>query len=71
MANVCDICGKMRQVGHHVSHSNIKTLRTFGANLQKVRCQLPSGEVKTISACTTCIRSGKVTKPKARPKQPA
>ncbi|MFW5488424.1 MAG: 50S ribosomal protein L28 [Desulfovibrio sp.] len=66
MPKQCEICGKMRQVGNNVSHSNIKTKRVFKPNLQKVRVQLDSGEVKCMNVCTTCIRSGKVAKPAAR-----
>ena len=33
MARVCEICGKGKQNGHSVSHSNIKTKRSFNANL--------------------------------------
>jgi large subunit ribosomal protein L28 len=36
-------------------------------NLQKVRHQDASGCVKTIKACTRCIRTGLVVKPAARP----
>lgn len=68
MPKQCELCGKMRQVGNNVSHSNIKTKRVFKPNLQKVRVQLDSGEVKSMNVCTTCIRSGKVTKPVARQK---
>ena len=70
MAKQCDICGKKPQVGHHVSHSNIKTKRRFNPNLQNVRHQAPSGQVLTISVCTRCLRSGAVRKPVAR-KAPA
>ena len=37
MARVCEITGKKPQVGHHVSHSNIKTKRRFLPNLQYKR----------------------------------
>ncbi|WP_243544118.1 50S ribosomal protein L28 [Pseudodesulfovibrio tunisiensis] len=63
MSQVCDICGKGPQSGNSVSHSHIKTKRRFMPNLQKVRHQEPSGEVKTIKACTRCIRNGAVVKP--------
>lgn len=66
MAKQCDICGKKPQVGNLVSHSNIKTKRRFNPNLQSVRHQFPSGQVRTISVCTRCLRSGAVTKPVAR-----
>ena len=32
----CDLTGKKAQVGHKVSHSNIKTKRRFMPNLQSV-----------------------------------
>jgi large subunit ribosomal protein L28 len=35
MARKCIITGKGVQVGHHVSHSNIKTKRRFLPNLQR------------------------------------
>ncbi|MBU4524310.1 MAG: 50S ribosomal protein L28 [Desulfomicrobium sp.] len=63
MSRVCDICGKGPQVGNHVSHANNKTKRRFMPNLQAVRAQLKSGEVKRMKVCTQCIRSGSVTKP--------
>lgn len=35
MAKVCYLTGKKRTSGNSVSHSHIKTKRTWGANLQK------------------------------------
>ena len=66
MSKVCDICGKGPQVGNNVSHANNKTKRRFMPNLQSVRAQLQSGEVKRIKVCAQCIRSGSVTKPVAK-----
>jgi large subunit ribosomal protein L28 len=63
MGKECAICGKTPHVGNSVSHANNKTKRRFLPNLQSVRAQLPSGEVKRISVCTRCLRSGKVAKP--------
>ncbi|GAA4001783.1 50S ribosomal protein L28 [Comamonas faecalis] len=37
MARVCEVTGKKPQVGHKVSHSNIKTKRRFLPNLQYKR----------------------------------
>ncbi len=37
MARVCEITGKKPQVGHKVSHSNVKTKRRFLPNLQYKR----------------------------------
>jgi len=36
MSRVCELTGKGRMVGHHVSHANNKTKRTFLPNLQNV-----------------------------------
>lgn len=66
MAKQCDVCGKKAQVGNLVSHSNIKTKRRFHPNLQNVRHQFADGEVRTLTVCTRCIRSGAVQKPVAR-----
>lgn len=63
MSKVCEICGKGPQVGNNVSHANNKTKRRFMPNLQSVRAQLKNGQVKKIRVCTSCIRSGAVTKP--------
>ncbi len=68
MAKQCEVCGKTPQVGNWVSHSNIKTKRRFLPNLQNVRHQFADGQVRSISVCTRCIRSGAVVKPVARSK---
>ena len=65
MSKVCDICGKGPPVGNIDSHANNKTKRRFMPNLQSVRAQLQSGEVKRMRVCTQCIRTGSVTKPVA------
>lgn len=36
MSRRCELTGTNRQIGHLVSHSNIKTKRTFQPNLVKV-----------------------------------
>ena len=66
MSRECDICGKKPQVGNNVSHANNRTKRRFNPNLQKVRVKLDSGQVKKLSVCTRCLRSGAVVKPTAR-----
>ena len=66
MAKICDHCGKKPQSGNNVSHANNKTKRRFEPNLVNVRAQLPSGEVKTVTVCTRCLRSGAVIKPVAK-----
>jgi len=66
MSKECAMCGKKPQVGNLVSHSNIKTKRRFNPNLQNVRHQFANGEVRTLSVCTRCLRSGYITKPVVR-----
>ncbi len=66
MSKECAICGKKPQVGNNVSHAHNKTKRRFNPNLQSVRAKLPSGEVKKITVCTRCLRSGAVQKPEPR-----
>lgn len=58
---ICEVCGKRRQVGNKVSHSNIKTKKRQNANIQKVRA-LVKGSVQRLYACTRCLRSGRVAK---------
>ncbi|NCC25730.1 MAG: 50S ribosomal protein L28 [Deltaproteobacteria bacterium] len=65
MSKECAICGKRPQTGNNVSHANNKTKRRFMPNLQTVRAQMANGQVKRLSVCTRCIRSGAVTKPVA------
>lgn len=66
MAKQCDMCGKKPQSGNNVSHSNIKTKRRFEPNLQDVRHQFSNGEVRTVTVCTRCLRSGAIVKPVVR-----
>ncbi|MDD6088090.1 MAG: 50S ribosomal protein L28, partial [Desulfovibrionaceae bacterium] len=68
MSKECALCGKRPQTGNYVSHSNIKTKRVFKPNLQNVRHQFPNGEVRMISVCTRCHRSGLLVKPVVREK---
>jgi large subunit ribosomal protein L28 len=59
MAKTCEICNKGTQSGFNVSHSHLKTKRTWKPNIQSVKAVV-NGEVKRISTCTRCLRSGKV-----------
>ncbi len=61
MSKMCDICGKKPMAGNNVSHSHRETKRRFNPNLQKVRA-VTNGRVERISACTDCIKSGRVVK---------
>ena len=59
MARTCVVCGKGTGTGHAVSHSNIKTKRSWKANVQKVRA-LVEGTPRRVNVCTRCLKSGKV-----------
>ena len=59
MANYCEICGKGTLSGMNVSHSHLKTKRTWKPNIQRVRA-IVDGEAKRVNVCTRCLRSGKV-----------
>jgi len=59
MANFCEICGKGTMSGMKVSHSHLKTKKTWKPNIQRVRAVV-DGEVKRVNVCTRCLRSGKV-----------
>ncbi len=55
----CDICGKGLVFGIAVSHSHIRSNRTWKPNVRKVKA-IVDGTPKTVKACTRCLRSGKV-----------
>ena len=59
MGKKCVICGKSTQTGHKVSHSNIKTKRTWIPNIQKVKV-IMDGTPKKVNVCTRCLKAGKV-----------
>ena len=59
MANYCEICGKKTTTGMNVSHSHLKTKRTWKPNIQRVRAKV-DGKVPRLNVCTRCLRSGKV-----------
>jgi large subunit ribosomal protein L28 len=61
MSRRCELTAKGPQVGHKVSHSNIKTKRVQRPNLQRVKA-LVDGSPRRIRVCTRCLRSGRVTK---------
>lgn len=55
----CEICGKGISCGIKVSHSHIRTNRTWSPNIQKVKAVV-NGTPKKLNVCTRCLRSGKV-----------
>ncbi len=59
MANVCAICGKGVSTGMTVSHSHIRSKRTWKPNLQRIRAVV-NGTPTHARVCTRCLRSGKV-----------
>jgi large subunit ribosomal protein L28 len=59
MANLCDVCGKGEKAGNNVSHSHLKTKRTWKPNIQRVKA-LVKGEIHRVNICTRCLRSGKI-----------
>ena len=61
MAQKCKICGKKPSFGNVISHANNTRRRRWNPNLQRVRAVV-EGVRKHIRVCTSCIRSGKVTK---------
>lgn len=63
MANVCQICGKGRDVGHNVSHAKNRTQRIRKPNLHTHRMATQEGKLK-LKLCTKCKRlmKGKATK---------
>ena len=61
MASLCEVCGKGEKSGFNVSHSHLKTKRTWKPNIQRVKASV-DGAVKKVNVCTRCLRSGKVTR---------
>lgn len=59
MARKCAVCGKGITVGMRLSHSHIRTKRTWAPNLQPVKAVI-NGTPKKVLVCTRCLRSGKV-----------
>ncbi|HHX49420.1 MAG TPA: 50S ribosomal protein L28 [Clostridiales bacterium] len=53
MARKCSVCGKGPMSGNKVSHSNIKTRKSWSANLHKMKTSDGSGKY----ICTRCMRT--------------
>ena len=53
---MCERCGKTKQAGNNVSHSNVHTKRLFRPNIQKTTVMV-GGQPKQIKLCTRCIRT--------------
>lgn len=61
MSRKCYVTGKKGRAGNKVSHSNHKSKRTWGVNVQKVRI-LVDGKPKRVYVSTKALKSGKVTR---------
>ncbi|MFO8191406.1 MAG: 50S ribosomal protein L28 [Bacillota bacterium] len=59
MAKICAVCHKSKTTGHKVSHSNIKTKRSWRPNIQKIKIMI-NGTPRRVNVCTRCIKSGKI-----------
>ena len=59
----CEICEKTLSHGNKISiarsHVSRRATRTFKPNLRTVKANV-NGEIKKISVCSKCLRSGKV-----------
>ena len=59
----CAICGKETSFGKQLSvtrsHISKRTTRTVKPNLRTVKAII-NGEVKRVSVCSKCLRSGKI-----------
>lgn len=71
----CAICGKGALNGNVIARRGMAkkkggvgkkitgvTARRFYPNLQRVKARFPNGTVRTIKACTGCLKAGKVLK---------
>ncbi len=61
MASVCEICAKKPSSGMSLSHSHVRTKRTWKPNIQRVRA-IVDGSPKRLNVCTGCIKAGRVVK---------
>lgn len=61
MSKVCAVCGKGKMNGNLVSHSNIKTKRTYNANVHKVDIEI-DGKTSKEYVCTRCLKTSKKSK---------
>jgi large subunit ribosomal protein L28 len=57
----CDVCGKGPGFGNSISHSHRRTRRRWNPNIQPVHAMV-AGTRRRMNVCTTCIKSGKITR---------
>lgn len=58
----CEITGKHRQTGNHVSHANNKNKTVFGANIQKISVLDENGTRRRAWVSTRAIKSNAIVK---------
>ncbi len=56
---ICAVCGKGIRIGMQVSHSHIRTKRSWAPNLQPVRTLVKGKPVRQM-VCTRCLKAGKI-----------
>jgi large subunit ribosomal protein L28 len=56
LAGKCDICGKIPQFGHNVSHSKRHTNRRWMPNVQKTTVYNGDQAVR-LQVCSRCLRT--------------
>ncbi|MDO8669889.1 MAG: 50S ribosomal protein L28 [Dehalococcoidia bacterium] len=61
MSGKCDVCEKIPQWGHNVSHSVRRTNRSFKPNVHKSTV-LVDGQPLRLNICTQCMRTLQKTK---------
>ena len=61
MSRKCVVCDKGPMVGNTVSHAHNLNKRRWLPNLQKIRFKW-NGKVRSAYVCTSCIRTGKISK---------
>lgn len=75
MGSVCELCGKRASFGNTVARLGKRaqkrrvqgrTRRKFRPNVQQVRAVV-DGTVRRIDVCTSCIKAGRVQKPRQTP----
>ena len=58
MSKICELSGKRALVGHHVSHSNLKTIRRFNPNLIRKKFFIPeTGEWITLKIAASTLKT--------------
>ena len=57
----CEVCDKGIYYGMTVSHSHLRSNRTWKPTVKRVKA-IVDGKPVHVYACTRCLRSGKVTR---------